>query len=220
MRKPVILFDLNGVLVDDENVHEAAFRQVLSDAGFKFTHTDYLEFFAGKTDKDGFEGFLRANSDNADNLKALQRDKQDVYARIAKDGVDAYHGAVGYVKDLKANGYIIGLVTGSRFDEVELILQQLDLIDCFDVVVTAEDVKKGKPSAEPFLVAAKALHVEPGACVVIEDSPSGIASARSAGMHSVAVATTHSVDELRAADRVLLQVDHLPDVELRGLVSP
>jgi sugar-phosphatase len=83
-----------------------------------------------------------------------------------------------------------------------LILGVLNLKTALDVTITAEDVSRGKPDPQVFLIAARRLRVAPARSVVIEDAPAGIEAARTAGMCSIAVATTHPPEELARADVV------------------
>ncbi len=89
----------------------------------------------------------------------------------------------------------------------------------FSVVVSAEDVVHGKPDPEVFLTAAKRLHLEPKRSVVFEDAHVGIEAAHAAGMDVIAVTTTHSLEELRAADLVVRRLDELSVAQVSALLS-
>ena len=97
-----------------------------------------------------------------------------------------------------------GLATMSHCPQATRVLEILSLIDAFDFVATRDDVERGKPDPEIYLLVASELAVDPADCLVVEDSPSGVRSALSAGMHVVAVATPFTIKGLH-------QVDHLPE---------
>lgn len=202
---------MNGVLVDDERLHETAFRAALKASGFALGRDDYYRFFAGRSDKDGFNAFLAQHTSSRFNVTKLQESKSKVYASEVDGKIEVFDDAIALVYHLKDLGYPVGLVTGSNSTEVDVLLDELRLHGIFDVVVTSDDVNEGKPSAEPFLQAATALGLQPSECVVIEDSPAGIASARRAGMRSIAVGNTHQTDDLRDADLVVSEICELTD---------
>lgn len=111
-----------------------------------------------------------------------------------------FPGVVELIKSLKAAGLKLGLVTGGWSEEAHAVIDGFELAGYFDVVVTAEDTRRYKPNPDGYLLAARLLGLNPGKCIVVENTPSGIAAANSAGMVSVGVLTTHSVQELSAAN--------------------
>jgi hypothetical protein len=110
---------------------------------------------------------------------------------------------------LDERGHDLGMVTSSTRPEAEAVLRFLQVQDVFDAVVTAEDVSEGKPSPQPYLLASAQLRRPSSECVVVEDSPSGVASAKKAGMRCVAIASTHDPDVLSEADVVVDTIDGL-----------
>lgn len=107
--------------------------------------------------------------------------------------------AVTLLRKVRRQGYPTGLATMSYRRDVQRILQELHWTCLFDVVVTADDVQRGKPDPEIYLRAARALAVQPAECLVIEDSPSGIAGALAAGMRCIAVPSTLTLRAVRSA---------------------
>ncbi|MGI5500499.1 HAD family hydrolase [Lentzea sp. CA-135723] len=201
--KLAVLFDMNGVLVDDEALHEEAFRTALAQWRLPLDHGTYLRHFAGKTDLAGFTGYLREHAGTTATPDQLLTVKAQTYRLLADTNLQGYEVAVALVRTLRSTGHALALVTSSSRGEVELALKHLELNEAFDVIVTSEDVVEGKPSPEPFLLAADLLGRPPRECVVIEDSPSGVAAARAAGMRCIAVTSTHASAALRHADRVV-----------------
>ena len=112
-------------------------------------------------------------------------------------------GAVELVRLIGAAGVPLALVTSAGRRYAEQTLTELGVRPLFSVVVTAEDVTVGKPDPQGYRAAARGLGVPPAACVVFEDAPAGVAAAKAAGMYCVAVGTTHSPEELAAADQVV-----------------
>ena len=110
----------------------------------------------------------------------------------------------------------MALVTSTPRANLDLVLTGAGLAGAFDTIVAAEDVSRGKPDPEGYLLAARRLGVAPERCLVIEDAPGGIEAARSAGMHSLAVTTTRPCQDLAAADAV---VDSLSEAAVLNLLE-
>ncbi len=214
MKYTAVLFDMNGVIVDDEPLHLLAFQRVLADMGQELTHDDYKKFFAGKTDSDGFKAYLTHNNLDFE-LGKLMGKKAQAYMDLAEGVIKPYPGVVEFIKSLSGYGIRLALVTSSLRVEAETVLRAFELADLFDVVVTADDITNGKPDPEGYLRGATGLGVVPALCVVVEDAPSGLAAAKAAGMRCAAVLNTHSEVELVGAE---LKLDELKPGCLDGLV--
>jgi HAD superfamily hydrolase (TIGR01509 family) len=205
MNYKAVLFDMNGVIVDDEPLHLLAFRKVLRDKGLDLTQDDYKQFFAGKTDADGFRAYL-ADNDLDFELDVLMDKKAQAYMELADGAIQPYPGVIAFIQSLFDSGVRLGLVTSSLKVEAETVLRAFGLSEMFEVEVTANDIDRGKPDPEGYLKGAKALSLPPSDCVVIEDAPSGVAAAKTAGMRCVAVLNTHTEAQLGNAD---LQLNEL-----------
>lgn len=218
--RPAILFDMNGVLIDDEDLHRQAFQHVAGQIGMTLSDDDYLSHFAGRTDRAGFQAFLAERSTHRiDLIDDLLVRKSRAYRDLAAKGLRSYPGAAELVEDLRRTGHDLAIVTSSIRPEVTVVLDFLGLANAFDVVITAEDVSEGKPSPVPYLAGATGLTRPPHECVVIEDAPSGITSAKAADMACVAVASTHEPADLADADVIVGRISELTPATLNGLLS-
>jgi HAD superfamily hydrolase (TIGR01509 family) len=225
MRSVATLFDFNGVLVDDEGVHLAAFRDVLAPLGIEVTDADYAERWLGFDDAGALRGILedagRAPSD--EDVARLVAAKQPLYmARIAKELV-VFEGAVEIVRRRAARG-IVGIVSGALRAEIEHVLGVMGVRDAVRFVVAAEDTTACKPDPEGYLHALRALGAGRAAprgagaagVVVVEDSLAGVAAAKEAGLRCAAVAHSYPAERLRAAgaDVVATRLAGLTDAVL------
>lgn len=201
-----IIFDMNGVIVDDETLHETAFAKILSKRGFSLSHQEYLDHFAGRTDLDGFHAFFRQQGKSFD-LNELLSEKSEAYEQLAADGLSAYPGVALLIRQLRQRNILLALVTGATQPETQAVLDAFGLVNDFSVVLTASDVTDGKPSPQGYLLAAERLGLSVGDCLVIEDAPSGIEAAKRAGMFCVAVAHTHDQCVLAQADVIIEKFD-------------
>jgi HAD superfamily hydrolase (TIGR01509 family) len=200
-----VIFDMNGVIIDDEHIHEHAFSQVLESYGIELTHQAYLDSCAGRTDAVGFKQLSAQFEININMYEALKA-KSAAYLRLFPQHKRAYPGVIDLINHLH-NRFVLALTTSSNKNEANLVLTEFKIKDAFSVVVTAEDVQRGKPDPQPYLLTASRLEVQPAECVVIEDSKSGVRSAKAAGMTCLAITTTHSASDLLEADNVLDSFD-------------
>ena len=201
--KPGLLFDMNGVIVDDEVLHEGAFRSVLTDVSVSLTHDDYIQYFAGRSDANGLLAFLAKRDPSLVSVAhELQKQKTARYMQQADEALQLYPDVPKILRTLRAAEYALALVTGATRPEVEAVLHKLG-DNLFETIVSAEDVQLGKPAPDGYVRAAHRLGKSASECIVVEDSPVGVEAAWRAGMYCIAVTTTHSADELSHADRVI-----------------
>lgn len=194
------LFDYNGVLVDDEAIHLAAFRDVLAPLGIAVEEATYWERYIGFDDVGAFRAMLLDAGREASSARIaeLVDAKRPVYLARARAGLSLFEGAASVVRARAARGPV-GVVSGALRDEIELGLELLGVRELVSFVVSAEDTSECKPDPEGYL---KALGRLPGSrperVLVIEDSLAGVRAAKSAGLACVGVA--HSYPEAALAE--------------------
>lgn len=196
---------MDGVIIDSEPSHFEAFRQTLQPFGIDLSIDDYQDFFAGKTDEQGFKDYLD-RLQRPLGLKTLQAIKRSHYSKLSETMVFPYIRTVGAIGTL-ALSHPLALVTSSPEAQASGILTRFGLDPYFSVRVTAEDVRRSKPHPESYLLAAERLDADPSDCIVVEDAPSGISAAKRAGMYCVALTTTHPAEQLSEADRIVDQLE-------------
>lgn len=210
-----VIFDFNGVLVDDESVHCALFAEVLAEEGITLSENDYHEHYLGYDDRKCFETVLLdskkpANSDLLDDLIARKARR---YVEVAAKGLRFFPAAAETLQSL-ATRWPLAICSGALRVEIEYSSARLERRDQITAIISAEDTTKCKPDPESFLFALDALrkHVlngqdncnrlaelSPSECLVIEDSLAGIVSAKGAGMHAIGVPNTYTPKQLREA---------------------
>ena len=199
-----ILFDFNGVIVDDERQHCEALTTALAEAGIPLDSAVYWQDHVGLPD----DACVRLASEAArhrleeDALERLLQRKHELYGAAVEAGVDLVPGLEEFLERARKAGMRLAVVSGSRREEIDQLLAAHGLGDFFEVVIAAGDTLEGKPDPACFLLASHRLGVAPGKCVVIEDSLPGIVAARDAGMACVALTTSHDPARLSAADAV------------------
>jgi beta-phosphoglucomutase len=220
-----VIFDFDGVLVDSEKLHLQAINDVLSRFKIEISTQEYYEKFLGLSDRE----LLEVINNRGKNLalthmqfKQLLQSKAEAFKNLAITGVPVIAGVPEFLKMLADNQIPLAICSGALLPEIEILLKGANLRDYFDVIVSAEQVKKGKPDPEGFVLALELLNkkiftpIEPSACIVIEDSHWGLEAAKKAGMHPVAVTNSYSADKLKPADKV---VGNLSELTLDDLQS-
>jgi beta-phosphoglucomutase len=222
LRAEAVVFDFDGVIVDTEPLHYAAFQRVLVPLGLGFSWDQYVDSYMGFDDRDAFIEAFKA-TDNVLSAAALQGfidRKADIFQEIIRDGISAYPGVVELVRHLRASRTPLAICSGALRSDITPILATLGITECFDVVVTAEDVARSKPDPECYRMAHtrlnqfRGLDLAPGQVLAIEDTPAGIAAAKGAGLVVIAVTNSYPAAHLSQADQIVESLDPaeiLPD---------
>jgi HAD superfamily hydrolase (TIGR01509 family) len=171
------------VLVDSEPTRFKAGARALAEIGVSLTWERFLTVWLGRTDEAGLRAILGDRYEAEGERVVAQR---NVLYEKWLDEVPPYDDAATLLRRLP-NGVRLAVATGSRRIEVERILVRLGLLRRFHGLVTAEDYRHAKPAPDPFLVAAQRMDLTPASCLVVEDSPAGVAAAHAAGMPVLAV---------------------------------
>ena len=217
-----VIFDFDGIITDSEILHYHTFSQVFAPYGIELTLKDYYREYLGLSDYDLFGhmidvGLLKVDKSSVDELV---RQKNLLFEELAAADGKIIDGVREFIDMLRHNDVPMAICSGALLSEIELILDGAGLRDMFEVIVSAEQVKKGKPDPEGFLLSLGRLNkdrpepIRPEECIVIEDSHWGLDAAVAAGMHTVAVTNSYDADLLRSADKV---VDHLDELKIDDL---
>lgn len=204
-----ILFDFNGVIINDEPLQMKAYQSVLKSEGIELTEQNYYDSL-GMDDRTFVRAaFERAKKDLQDEtLARIVEEKTSAHAGMIADELPLFPGIVNFVKEMHFH-YKLGIVSMARRVEINSVLQRADLAGYFSALVSAEDVTACKPDKQCFDLCFRQLdeaNVAAGGfplireqTLVIEDSPPGVVGAKRAGMKVLGVTNTVSADELRAA---------------------
>ena len=221
-RPEAVLFDFDGILVDSEPMHHRAFTEVLDPLGMGFPWKEYVEIYMGFDDRDAFREAFRAKGIDLDDAKLakLVAAKSEAFLRSLRDRVTAYPGAVSLIQSLRAAGRPLALCSGGLRSGIDPILAQLGVARCFDVIVSANDVRRSKPDPESYVLAFARLSERyatlltvPRKSIAVEDTPAGIRSAKGAGFRVLAVSNSYGAGELAEADWI---TDSLESVRFEG----
>ena len=197
-----LLFDFNGTLSDDEGVQCAIFRELFGEQGRPLSEQEYFDQLAGWSDPEIVERWL--GTGHPATAEVLERRVQ-LFQERAGDGSTVPQNVREAVLRA-ADRAQLAVVSGAMRSEVELVLRAAG-VDVFDLIVSAEDVTRGKPDPGGYLLALRRLRLEAADAVAIEDSPPGIAAAKAAGLRCVAVLGTAPRERLGQADEIVPRLD-------------
>ncbi len=199
-----IVFDFDGVLADSEPLHLLAYQDVLSSLGITFTRDEYYAQYLGFDDAGVFRALGEAHAWGLDESKVagLIAEKGRVFDALVETTDVLYPGATQCIEALAAH-YPLGIASGALRPEIEAVLRRARLERHFRFVVASGDTPESKPAPDPYMLATTLHGLPPRACVAIEDSHWGIASAKAAGLSCVGITTTYPRLHLALADAVV-----------------
>lgn len=205
------LFDMDGVITDTMPLHYESWKRAFEAYGVDVDKMDvYLR--EGMTTWEMGRDIARAKGKSLteEDIKELVKEKSRIFDDLVIREAKAYDGVEEMLRMLRNNGVKVALVTGSRKSSVIPLLKKIGLAGAFEVIVSGDDVEKGKPDPEPYKVAMKKLNEPALNCVVIENAPLGIRSARAAKAGFV-IAVTTTLDEsyLKEADDIASSIANL-----------
>lgn len=204
-----VIFDMDGILVDSEPLHLRATQAALGPRGSSYTERDNRAFF-GATDTEVLR-VLRILFNLPEPTAALVEAKTRHLLALIHAEARPLRGVPLVPLRLRDAGLALALASSSPRRVVHAVLEAVGLERCFQTIVCAEDVIRGKPTPDGFLMAAQRLGVEPERCLVVEDSRNGVLAAKAAGMVVAAIpcqATSH--EDFSVADLVLSSLEALP----------
>lgn len=199
-RPSAVIFDMDGTLVATTQADFMAWQNLFREFGADLSYEGYFPLL-GRKSQDVVEQVLGLTGEMA--KRAMDRKMQLFGEIVSVHGIQVMPHAVQFLDTLAGAGIPMALATSSRRMKMQLVMKGTGLGKYFSVVVTGEEVDTGKPDPGIFLLAADKLGVEPGLCLVLEDTRSGIAAAKSAGMKCIAIVSTHEEKDLKQADQVI-----------------
>jgi beta-phosphoglucomutase family hydrolase len=197
-----LLFDMNGVIVDDMLFHERAWISLAERHGRTLTSDEFRQQMSGRRNRDNIRHVF-GDGLSDEQVRALQIEKEEAYRAAYRPHLAPLAGLRDLLAAARAADLRLAVVTSAPAANIDLVLDGLDLRSAFDCVVTEAEVRRSKPDPEIFLLAAERCGGAPADCVVFEDSLAGVAAAVAARMAVVGVSTTHTADELRGCARVV-----------------
>jgi beta-phosphoglucomutase len=208
---------MDGVLVDSGEAHYQAWCELGKEVG-KLHPREFFQRTFGMHNREIIPLWLgdRVPPEELERLSVL---KEALYRKIAARTLVPMDGILDLIDALRDDGFLLGVGTSGFRENVKLVLKVMGRPECFDAIVTGEDIREGKPDPEVFLKAAQQLGLPAGRCAVVEDAPQGVAAALAAGARAVAVTSTRRPEELKAAHLVVGSLRELSPRRLREIIT-
>lgn len=218
-----VLWDMDGTLIDSEELHWISWQASLANEGVHITHDQFLSSFGQRNDS--IIPLWLGAAASLERIARISETKEEVFRDLVrKNGITPLPGVAAWVHRLHERGWTQAIASAAPRADINVVLDTLGAAHCFQGIVSADDVHRGKPDPEVFLLAASRVGVPPERCIVVEDAAAGVEGARRAGMRSIGV--SHNGNHL-PADIVVRSLDLLnPDafdlllVQHRAPVGP
>ncbi|NJN05257.1 MAG: HAD-IA family hydrolase [Rhodobacteraceae bacterium] len=201
MSPSAIIFDMDGVIVNSEPLHERAFHRVFAEIGYAGNHGVDFPAYYGSSDVHVWRDFI-ARHQPPHTLDELLGRKERHFAGFIAAEEPIFEGLPELLERCAAR-WPIGLASGSRHATINSVLALRGLRRHFRAIVSSEDVARGKPAPDIFLRTAELLGIAPAECVVIEDSAAGVTAGRAAGMSVIAITNSLPAEKLAHATHVV-----------------
>lgn len=223
MTLKAVLFDFNGIIINDEPLHQILIEQLLIEENLRPKPEEYWEICLGRSDRACLKDLLshRGRVVTEEHLDSLIARKSKAYQDTLKnlDKLPIYPALPDLMFQLRAAKLPMAIVSGALRSEIETVLTRVNLLEYFPIIVSAEDVTASKPEPEGYLLAVErlnavypTLNLKPAECMAIEDSYPGIEAAKRAGIPVAGVAHTHPFHMLQR--RANWTVDYLNELDL------
>ncbi|HEX9018793.1 MAG TPA: HAD family phosphatase [Anaerolineaceae bacterium] len=188
------IFDMDGTVVDNMACHNQVWIEYLTELGGSPDPATFYQKSAGKTNSEILRMYLGQDLSDASAAR-YSEEKEIRYRARYKDAILPVNGVEAFLHAAKRAGVRLALATSAGRKNIAFVLDGLQLNGVFDAIVSAEDVTRGKPDPQGFLLAAQRVGVEPAECTVFEDSHKGIEAGRRAGMAVIAILSGMDAEE-------------------------
>lgn len=211
-----VIFDLDGVIVNTVPVHFKAWKKMFGEYGIKFGFDDYKRKVDGIPRMDGARAILKDL--NKEELEEAARKKQSYFLKfLKKNKIQIHKTTIKLIDDLKEIGVKVAVISSSK--NCKYILDKIKLTKKLDVIITGNDITKGKPDPQVFLLASRKSKVKPQSCIVFEDAVLGVEAAKRAGMFCVGIDRYGDRERLKKADIVIKDAGEVTVKELQDFLK-
>jgi beta-phosphoglucomutase len=213
-----VIFDMDGVLVDSYKTHFESWRALAEERALRMVGEEEFASFFGRTNRDIIPEIWGTDL-SAGTISELDARKEVLYRALLERDFPAMDGARELIDDLRDAGFLLAVGSSGPPENIEQTLRGLGRASAFSAVVTKEDVKRGKPDPQVFLLAAERMGLEPSRCAVVEDAPVGVSAALSGGMTAIGLIGTARADELGRGHLVVESLRELTPDRIADLIQ-
>jgi len=201
-RVQAVVFDMDGVLVDNTHFHNESWQMFCRDHDIKLSKEELSRFTIGRTVKDVFRDWFGQDISD-DQIEQYREEKERYYRKIFRPNLKSTPGLMSFLNYLREQKISMSIATSGHPENVDFIVDGLKIREYFSAIINSDDVTRGKPDPQVYLLAAERLCVNPEDCLAVEDTPVGVESAKNAKMKCLAVLFSYSRDDLKQADYII-----------------
>lgn len=194
-----VIFDMDGTMVDNMRAHKKAWAEFLKQHGITLSDEEFQKHISGKKN-DLILEYVLGHMPSPEESVRLADEKEALYRKLYAPEIKEVAGLSRVIQQIQAIGLTMAIATTAPAKNRTFVLESLNLEGTFEHILGDEHVTKGKPHPEIYLKTADNLGVDPSSCLVFEDTPSGVSSAKGAEMTVVAILTSHTKEELKEAN--------------------
>ncbi len=202
MKFSAIIFDMDGVLVDNNDFHYSSFESFCKKYKLDFSPEIYHTHITGRTNEMILRYLFGEQLTNTE-IEALAFEKEAIYREIFRPHMHPAKGLTELLASIHAKGIVCAVASNGPFENIDFVLDETGIRKYIKVVVNATMVKAGKPAPDVYLKAAELLGKSTSECVVFEDSPTGINAALAANIKVIGMSTTHETHELIGTEFII-----------------
>lgn len=209
-----IIFDVDGVLIDSENLHFSAYQEILKQYHFDLDRAGYNKWFSGKSIEGGIKSLLADNEISVD-IERFKEQKVTLTKKLFQAKLVLNKDTVDFIENVNSRNLIIkdmvfvkplalAMTTGLEKELVnEIFKVKPGLENLFSTIISAEDYTHSKPNPESYIKTAQKMNLPTDSLIGVEDTPSGIAALNAAGIFSIGVTTTFRKNDLKCANLII-----------------
>lgn len=201
-----VIFDMDGVIIDSEPIHRKVEKRIFEELGIIVTDEEHNSY-VGMTSKSMWSQIKKKHNCKKEfSVEELIELEVDTFIEslLSYENIGSITGVVEFIDELHRNGIKLALASSAVRRSIETVVNMFKLQKYFEIRTSGEDIKKGKPCPDIFLLTAKHLNINPNECVVVEDSRNGVKATKAAGMKCIGFKNSNSGDQdLSSADIVI-----------------
>jgi HAD superfamily hydrolase (TIGR01509 family) len=216
--KPVLIFDMDGTLIESNPTHKEAYKQFLKRYDIDLTEEDFMNHISGRMNPDVLKHFF-GDDITPERIQELTKEKETLFQELYAPEIKPIEGLIHFLNTVREAGFLMVLATSAPMMNVRFVFDHIPIEQFFTGIVSEEDVEVGKPDPTVFRLAAERVLSTPDQCLVFEDSQPGVQAAHDAGMKVVVLTTTHTPDELGDADLVIGDYTQVSVAHLRQIMQ-
>jgi len=197
-----VIFDMDGVIIDNTPYHVRAWEKFAERYNLELLTEQFKQELLGKSTESILKQLFRQDL-SQEKIAEYTEKKDSIYFETYKENISAAEGLLEFIDLLKEKNITMGVATSETREIAHSVLQKAGVKQYFKVIVTGDDVENLKPNPEIYLSAAEGVGETPADCIAIEDTPSGIQSAKGAGMEVIGITTTYPAERISEADFII-----------------